>query len=599
MAKACICPTTAGGVERHAPPARAPSRLAIWEPADADGARLRPAPDRRGEAGRPRFHLCPDQVRRRNARCMIFGEAYGVEAVALQAVQRVRPRPGAVQSLYRRARQLRRRGWPTASRPMVFEDGQQRRDFVHVEDVAHAFRLALESRLAAGRGGQYRQRPGLRDPRCGHRAGLGHGQRMTLDAGDARQGARGRHPQLLRRHRQGPPSCSASSRSTAAGDGARRAGRLGARRERSRPRRRDEGRARSPRTGVMRPAEAARCSGQTTGRSWSPAAAASSAPTWRRSCSTKARRSWCFDNLSRPGVERNLDWLRRTLGAGIAHCLADIRDAARSTALVRHAKAVFHFAAQIAVTTSLVDPMQDFAVNARGHADDPRGAAAAGRRTPLIFASTNKVYGALDDVALEQYDGPPCPARRAAAPSTASTSAAAGFLHALWLLQGRGGSVRARLCAVLRVDDRGAAHELHLRAAPVRHRGPGLGRAFPLARAARRADHHLWRRQAGARHPARRGRGCGLSRRARRRSARQRPRLQPRRRAGQCGQPDAACSTRSPRVTGREVAVQLSRGGAQGDQLYFVADTRRLGRGDRLARPRSAGATGCATSPGG
>ena len=67
--------------------------------------------------------------------------------------------------------------------------------------------------------------------------------------------------------------------------------------------------------------------------------------------------------------------------------------------------------------------------------------------------------------------------------------------------------------AQLRPADGGPAHELHLRAAPDRHRGPGLGRAFPDSGAGGRADHHLRRRPAGARHPVRRRRGRRLSRR--------------------------------------------------------------------------------------
>ena len=69
---------------------------------------------------------------------------------------------------------------------------------------------------------------------------------------------------------------------------------------------------------------------------------------------------------------------------------------------VRRASAIFHFAAQVAVTTSLVDPVTDFEVNAARH-DQPAGGAAraAAEPPPLVFTSTNKVYGELDDVELE------------------------------------------------------------------------------------------------------------------------------------------------------------------------------------------------------
>ena len=61
---------------------------------------------------------------------------------------------------------------------------------------------------------------------------------------------------------------------------------------------------------------------------------------------------------------------------------------------------VFHLAAQVAVTTSLADPRDDFEMNARGHAEPARGDAGAGRPPSLVFTSTNKVYGACDDVPL-------------------------------------------------------------------------------------------------------------------------------------------------------------------------------------------------------
>ena len=62
---------------------------------------------------------------------------------------------------------------------------------------------------------------------------------------------------------------------------------------------------------------------------------------------------------------------------------------------VARASSVFHFAAQTAVTTSLEQPTDDFETNARGTLNVLEAARLAGRRAPVIFASTNKVYGAL------------------------------------------------------------------------------------------------------------------------------------------------------------------------------------------------------------
>src|SRR4051794_39968531 len=72
-----------------------------------------------------------------------------------------------------------------------------------------------------------------------------------------------------------------------------------------------------------------------------------------------------FDNLSRAGVERNLDWLRKT-HSQVSVQFGDVRDPDALREAVREADQVFHFAAQVAVTTSLEDPITDFEVNARG-----------------------------------------------------------------------------------------------------------------------------------------------------------------------------------------------------------------------------------------
>lgn len=105
-----------------------------------------------------------------------------------------------------------------------------------------------------------------------------------------------------------------------------------------------------------------------------------------------------YDALSRPGVERNLAWLQGRHRDRIEHHHADIRDAARLTAAVREAKAVFHMAAQVAVTTSMVEPAEDLGVNLIATVGLLEALRAKGDGTPLIFASTNKVYGDLADL---------------------------------------------------------------------------------------------------------------------------------------------------------------------------------------------------------
>ncbi|MDB5569159.1 MAG: NAD-dependent epimerase/dehydratase [Hyphomicrobiales bacterium] len=105
-----------------------------------------------------------------------------------------------------------------------------------------------------------------------------------------------------------------------------------------------------------------------------------------------------IDDLARPGVERNLDWLARRHGLRVESALMDIRRERDVEDALEDAGAVFHFAAQVAVTTSLEDPVEDFEVNARGTLNVLEGLRRKAPRTPLVFSSTNKVYGCLEDV---------------------------------------------------------------------------------------------------------------------------------------------------------------------------------------------------------
>ncbi|WP_375457582.1 SDR family NAD(P)-dependent oxidoreductase [uncultured Enterovirga sp.] len=108
-----------------------------------------------------------------------------------------------------------------------------------------------------------------------------------------------------------------------------------------------------------------------------------------------------YDALARPGVERNLAWLQGTHSARISVVKADVRDDAALADAARDAAAVFHLAAQVAVTTSLADPASDFDINVRSTFRLLEALRRRDRPAPLVFASTNKVYGDLADVALE------------------------------------------------------------------------------------------------------------------------------------------------------------------------------------------------------
>ena len=67
-----------------------------------------------------------------------------------------------------------------------------------------------------------------------------------------------------------------------------------------------------------------------------------------------------LDALARPGVAANLAWLKERHPGQVREVIADIRDEDAVAEAVRDASAVFHMAAQVAVTTSLVDPLYDF-----------------------------------------------------------------------------------------------------------------------------------------------------------------------------------------------------------------------------------------------
>jgi CDP-paratose 2-epimerase len=105
-----------------------------------------------------------------------------------------------------------------------------------------------------------------------------------------------------------------------------------------------------------------------------------------------------YDALSRPGVEANLAWLKARHGSRIQAVIADVRDAPLLREAVRGAAAIFHFAAQVAVTTSLESPRDDFDINVAGTFNLLEAARTCETPPPIIFASTNKVYGDLADL---------------------------------------------------------------------------------------------------------------------------------------------------------------------------------------------------------
>jgi CDP-paratose 2-epimerase len=107
-----------------------------------------------------------------------------------------------------------------------------------------------------------------------------------------------------------------------------------------------------------------------------------------------------FDDLSRPGVEKNITWLAERHHGRFELVRGDIRDAAAVRDAVDDTTHVFHFAAQVAVPASFADPIADFSVNARGTLNVLEAIRAQPSPPSLVYTSTNKIYGTLEDVAL-------------------------------------------------------------------------------------------------------------------------------------------------------------------------------------------------------
>jgi len=106
-----------------------------------------------------------------------------------------------------------------------------------------------------------------------------------------------------------------------------------------------------------------------------------------------------FDNLSRKGTDLNLRYLRQKYPAACEFVLGDVRyDHFTLLRAVERAELVLHLAAQVAVTTSIVRPVEDFEINAHGSFNLLEAVRESGGKPLVIYSSTNKVYGGMPDV---------------------------------------------------------------------------------------------------------------------------------------------------------------------------------------------------------
>jgi CDP-paratose 2-epimerase len=112
-----------------------------------------------------------------------------------------------------------------------------------------------------------------------------------------------------------------------------------------------------------------------------------------------------FDNLSRGGAKLNLQWLGKEFGNdGFKLIVGDVRDADAIKDAARKIDVIVHLAAQVAVTTSVTEPREDFGINALGTFNVLEAARANGASPAFLYTSTNKVYGGMEDLRVAEEE---------------------------------------------------------------------------------------------------------------------------------------------------------------------------------------------------
>ncbi len=111
-----------------------------------------------------------------------------------------------------------------------------------------------------------------------------------------------------------------------------------------------------------------------------------------------------YDNLSRPGSKLNINWLRQEYGNSFKLVESDIRNFDAVSKAASLADVIVHLAAQVAVTTSVVNPREDFEINALGTFNVVEAARLSGKKPVILYASTNKVYGGMEEVKTVEKD---------------------------------------------------------------------------------------------------------------------------------------------------------------------------------------------------
>jgi CDP-paratose 2-epimerase len=112
-----------------------------------------------------------------------------------------------------------------------------------------------------------------------------------------------------------------------------------------------------------------------------------------------------YDNLSRAGAPINIQWLYDNFGNdSFDLIIGDVRDISMVNKAVEKADVIVHLAAQVAVTTSVLDPREDFEINAMGTFNVLEAGRRSGRKPLFLYASTNKVYGGMEGERVAEGD---------------------------------------------------------------------------------------------------------------------------------------------------------------------------------------------------
>lgn len=109
-----------------------------------------------------------------------------------------------------------------------------------------------------------------------------------------------------------------------------------------------------------------------------------------------------FDNLSRAGSKLNLAWLETIEGNSFKLIEDDIRNFDALEKAVKDVEVIIHLAGQVAVTTSVFNPREDFEINALGTFNVLEAARSLKKKPIVLYSSTNKVYGGMESVRVQE-----------------------------------------------------------------------------------------------------------------------------------------------------------------------------------------------------